>query len=70
MKYRVGFKNGMTITIEAESLFAASHTQINFVTGEKADKNTYLLSPEVLFIAPAEASRVECEAAASSVATK
>lgn len=54
MKYLVGFKNGSTVTIEAEGVEATGSNHIVFVKGGKADFETWVAASEVLFVIPNE----------------
>jgi len=72
MKYRVGFKNGMVVTIEAHSVTARDHTNIRFYTddGNNNDDQRYVRASAVLFVAPIEDSHVERGAVAPVAAEK
>ena len=60
MKYRIGFRNGMVITIDGESIRATATNDIEFLTSEKNfDTARYVRSNDVLFVAPADSSHVE-----------
>jgi hypothetical protein len=59
MEYKVGFKNGMVINVEAESVEAQQDGPIYFFKGEKVDQDVYVSANNVLFIAPTERSSVK-----------
>ena len=62
MRYRIGFKNGMVVTIEAHSITAVDSTNIKFRKDDdvnKWDAWRYVNASQVLFVAPVEDSDVE-----------
>jgi hypothetical protein len=62
MKYRIGFRNGMVVTIEAHSITAIDHTNIKFRKDDdqnKWDAWRYVNPGQVLFVAPVEDCEVE-----------
>ena len=67
MKYRIGFKNGMVITIDAEAIIATAFDRIDFKKGNDTDYERYVNSSEVLFVAPADHSHVQHLAVAPAV---
>jgi hypothetical protein len=73
MKYRIGFKNGMVVTIDAESLLAAEYNHMEFKKAKdnkEQDYDRYISSTEVLFVAPADQSYVEHLAVGPTVKPK
>jgi hypothetical protein len=54
MKYSVGFKNGMVIEIDADTVVAAASNQIEFLRGDKFDSEIYVSSHDALFVAPTD----------------
>lgn len=62
MKYRVAFRNGMVVIIEADTIGAASHAGINFANEGKPDSESYVSASDVLFVAPEGRSHVEHQA--------
>jgi hypothetical protein len=59
MDYRVAFKNGMVVRIEAESVHAAPNSVIIFRKGNDEDQDVYVSTSDVLFIAPKTRSSVD-----------
>jgi hypothetical protein len=73
MKYRIGFKNGMIVTIDAESLIASEYNYMEFrkaKDNQEKDSDRYISSTEVLFVAPADKSYVEHLAVGPTVKSK
>lgn len=70
MQYRVGFKNGMVVQIEAESVHDVANSSINFRKGKDHDQDVYVSTSNVLFIAPADRSGVEYRAVAPTAEKK
>jgi hypothetical protein len=60
-RYRVGFRNGMVIVIEAEQLLVVAQNDMRFLSadGKQADHSRFIRAHEVLFVSPAETSQVE-----------
>lgn len=65
-KYRLGFRNGMVVTIEADQFIAVAHNDMRFLMadGKQADQSRFIRAYEVLFVSPAEDAHVERPAVA------
>lgn len=67
MEYKVGFKNGVVLRIQADSVHASAHSIISFRKGNDEDRDIYVSTADVLFIVPKERASIAHYAVGPSV---